>query len=64
MLIRTVAASLALLVVLAVTGAVAGPAWEPEPVGEHLRPATTSTAIGGTTPGAGAPGTTRSVSRR
>ncbi|HEV6953150.1 MAG TPA: alpha/beta hydrolase [Promicromonospora sp.] len=56
MLIRTVAASLALLVVLAVTGAVAGPAWEPEPVGEHLRPATTSTAIGGTTPGAGAPG--------
>jgi dienelactone hydrolase len=53
---RTVATSAALLVALAVTGAVAGPAWEPEPVTEHLHTATTSTAIGGALPDSGEPG--------
>ena len=56
MFFRTVATSAAILVALAVTGAVAGPAWEPEPVTAHLRPATGSTAIGGVVPGAGEPG--------
>ncbi|MFJ3408363.1 alpha/beta hydrolase family protein [Promicromonospora sp. NPDC090134] len=56
MFFRTVATSAAILVALAVTGAVAGPAWEPEPVTEHLHPATSSTAIGGADPDAGEPG--------
>ncbi|MFI9487117.1 alpha/beta hydrolase family protein [Promicromonospora sp. NPDC052451] len=56
MFFRTVATSAAFLVVLAVTGAVAGPAWEPQPVTEHLQPATTSTAIGGASADAGEPG--------
>jgi dienelactone hydrolase len=55
-LFRTVATSAAILVALAVTGAVAGPAWEPAPVTTHLRPATGATAIGGSVPDAGAPG--------
>jgi dienelactone hydrolase len=53
---RTVATSAAVLVALAVTGAVAGPAWEPSPVTAHLRPATTSTAIGRTADDVGEPG--------
>lgn len=56
MLFRTVATSAAILVALAITGAAAGPAWEPAPVSAHLQPATSSTAIGGVTSGAGAPG--------
>ncbi|MEV0895102.1 alpha/beta hydrolase [Promicromonospora sp. NPDC050262] len=56
MFFRTVATSAAILVALAVTGAVAGPAWEPEPVTEHLHLATASTAIGGADPDAGEPG--------
>jgi hypothetical protein len=53
---RTVATSAAILVALAVTGAVAGPAWEPAPVTAHLHPETPSTAIGGALPDAGKPG--------
>jgi dienelactone hydrolase len=53
---RTVATSAAILVALAVTGAVAGPAWEPVPVAAHLRPATESTAIGGVPADVGQPG--------
>jgi hypothetical protein len=53
---RTVATSAAILVALAVTGAVAGPAWEPEPVVDHLEPATVSTAISGVSAGGGEPG--------
>jgi dienelactone hydrolase len=53
---RTVATSAAILVALAVTGAVAGPAWEPRPVTNHLDVSTTSTAIGGASPDAGQPG--------
>lgn len=56
MLFRTVATSAAILVALAVTGAVAGPAWEPAPITTHLQPATASTAIGGVAAGFGAPG--------
>ncbi|GAA4701352.1 Alpha/beta hydrolase family protein [Promicromonospora umidemergens] len=56
MFFRTVATSSAILVALAVTGAVAGPAWEPEPVTDHLEPATVSTAIGGTSADGGEPG--------
>ncbi|MFI2366441.1 alpha/beta hydrolase family protein [Promicromonospora sp. NPDC019610] len=56
MFFRTVATSAAILVALAVTGAVAGPAWEPEPVTDHLHLATSSTAIGGADPDAGEPG--------
>ncbi len=50
MVFRTVATSAALLVGLAVVGAVAGPQWDPVPVADHLRPATSSTAIGGVDP--------------
>jgi dienelactone hydrolase len=53
---RTVATSAAILVALALTGAVAGPVWEPEPVTTHLHLATESTAIGGALPDGGAPG--------
>jgi len=53
---RTIATSAAILVALAVTGAVAGPAWEPAPVSTHLDLATPSTAIGGADPGSGSPG--------
>ncbi|MEU4362991.1 alpha/beta hydrolase [Promicromonospora sp. NPDC023987] len=56
MLFRTVATSAAILVALAITGAVAGPAWEPEPVVDHLEPATVSTAIGGVSADGGEPG--------
>ncbi|WP_369374912.1 alpha/beta hydrolase [Promicromonospora sp. Populi] len=56
MFFRTVAASAVILVALAITGAVAGPAWEPEPVTAHLRLGSESTAIGGTSAGAGEPG--------
>lgn len=56
MFFRTVATSAAILVTLALTGAVAGPAWEPEPVVDHLEPATGSTAIGGTSVADGEPG--------
>jgi dienelactone hydrolase len=50
---RTVATSAAVLVALALTGAVAGPVWEPAPVTSHLRLGSTSTAIGGTLSGGG-----------
>ncbi len=56
MFFRTVATSAAILVALAVTGAVAGPDWEPQPVTTHLHPATASTAIGGASADAGEPG--------
>lgn len=47
---RTIATSAALLVGLAVVGAVAGPQWDPQPVTEHVVPATTDTTIGGVDP--------------
>lgn len=53
---RTVATSAAILVALALTGAVAGPVWEPAPVTAHLRLDSASTAIGGALPGGGEPG--------
>ncbi|MFD2792658.1 alpha/beta hydrolase family protein [Promicromonospora vindobonensis] len=56
MFFRTVATSAAILVALALTGAVAGPDWEPEPVIDHLEPATVSTAIGGASAADGEPG--------
>lgn len=56
MFFRTVATSAAILVALAVTGAVAGPAWEPVPVTAHLHPETPSTAIGGALADGGQPG--------
>ncbi|GAB2472373.1 hypothetical protein GCM10027063_11490 [Promicromonospora xylanilytica] len=56
MFFRTVATSAAILVALALTGAVAGPDWEPEPVTDHLVPAAASTAIGGASAAAGEPG--------
>ena len=49
---RTIATSAALLVGLAVVGAVAGPQWDPEPVTEHVVPATEVTTIGGVDPAA------------
>ncbi|MFC8923702.1 alpha/beta hydrolase family protein [Cellulosimicrobium sp. NPDC057127] len=48
---RTAATTAALAVVLAVVGAVTGPQWDPVPVGDHLEPATSDTAIGGVPPG-------------
>lgn len=56
MFFRTVATSAAILVALAVTGAVAGPAWEPAPVTAQLHPETPSTAIGGARADGGGPG--------
>jgi uncharacterized protein len=53
---RTVATSAAILVALALTGAAAGPAWEPAPVTDHLHLASGSTAIGGASPDDGEPG--------
>ncbi|AEG44709.1 S9 family peptidase [Isoptericola variabilis] len=47
MVFRTIATSAALLVSLAVVGAVAGPQWNPVPVADHLQPATSDTAIRG-----------------
>ncbi|WP_125777043.1 acyl-CoA thioester hydrolase/BAAT C-terminal domain-containing protein [Antribacter gilvus] len=46
MIFRTAATSAAIAIGLAVVGAVAGPQWDPEPVGEHLRPTTSDTQIG------------------
>lgn len=53
---RTVATSAAILVALALTGAVAGPVWEPAPVTSHLHLGSASTAIGGALSGGGEPG--------
>lgn len=39
------------MVGLAIVGALAGPAWDPVPVTDHLRPTATSTEIGGTEAG-------------
>jgi dienelactone hydrolase len=50
---RTTTTSAALLVGLALVGAVAGPQWDPVPVTDHLRPATSDTAIRGVVPGLG-----------
>ncbi|MFC8598941.1 alpha/beta hydrolase family protein [Isoptericola sp. NPDC057191] len=47
MVFRTIATTAAILVGLALTGAVAGPQWDPVPVTDHLAPATEDTAIGG-----------------
>lgn len=47
MVFRTIATSAALLVGLAVVGAVAGPQWDPQPVTEHVVPATADTTIEG-----------------
>ena len=52
MVFRTIATTAAILVGLALTGAVAGPQWDPVPVTDHLVPATGDTAIGGVGPGA------------
>jgi uncharacterized protein len=49
---RTIATTAAILVGLALTGAVAGPQWDPVPVTDHLVPATEDTAIGGVAPDA------------
>lgn len=51
MVFRTIATSAALLVGLAVVGAVAGPQWDPVPVTDHLQPATSDTAVRGVPPG-------------
>ncbi|MCK0117483.1 alpha/beta hydrolase [Isoptericola sp. S6320L] len=56
MVFRTIATSAALLVGLAVAGAVAGPQWHPQPVTEHVVPATQDTTIGGVDPAAVAAG--------
>ncbi|WP_277211511.1 alpha/beta hydrolase family protein [Isoptericola croceus] len=56
MVFRTIATSAALLVGLAVVGAVAGPQWDPQPVTEHVSPATSDTTIGGVDPAAVADG--------
>jgi uncharacterized protein len=53
---RTIATSAALLVGLAVVGAVAGPQWDPPPVTEHVVPATPDTTVGGVDPAAVASG--------
>jgi dienelactone hydrolase len=53
---RTVATSAAILVALALTGAVAGPVWEPAPVTTHLGLDSGSTAIGGALPDGTEPG--------
>ncbi len=53
MVFRTIATSAALLVGLAVAGAVAGPQWDPQPVTEHVVPATEDTTIGGVDAAAG-----------
>ncbi|SDS39900.1 Alpha/beta hydrolase family protein [Paraoerskovia marina] len=53
MIFRTVATTAALALLLAVVGSVAGPQWDPEPIDEHVQPATADTTIGaseGTTP--------------
>lgn len=47
MIFRTAATTAALAVVLAILGVVAGPQWDPQPLAEHLRPATENTVIGG-----------------
>ena len=47
MVLRTVASSAAILVGLAALGALAGPAWDPVPVSDHIRPTVVSTEIGG-----------------
>ncbi|GAB2475769.1 alpha/beta hydrolase family protein [Xylanimonas ulmi] len=47
MVLRTIASSASILVGLAVAGALAGPAWDPVPVVDHLRPTSSSTEIGG-----------------
>lgn len=57
MVFRTVATSAAILVGLAVVGAVAGPQWDPVPVRDHLVPATTDTTIHGADPAAFEDGT-------
>ncbi len=50
MVFRTIATSAALLVGLAVVGAVAGPQWDPVPVTDHLQPATPDTTVRGVAP--------------
>ncbi|MCA5894890.1 prolyl oligopeptidase family serine peptidase [Isoptericola sp. NEAU-Y5] len=47
---RTIATSAAILVFLALVGAVAGPRWDPVPVSDHLVPATSDTTIQGVDP--------------
>lgn len=47
MVLRTVASSAAILVGLAVLGALSGPAWDPVPLTDHVKPTETSTEIGG-----------------
>ncbi|WP_344250252.1 acyl-CoA thioester hydrolase/BAAT C-terminal domain-containing protein [Isoptericola hypogeus] len=47
---RTIATTAAILVGLALTGAVAGPQWDPVPVSDHLVPATADTSIHGVDP--------------
>lgn len=47
MIFRTVATTAVLALLLAIVGAVAGPQWEPEPIAEHVEPATSDTSIGG-----------------
>lgn len=49
MVFRNIATTAAILVGLALTGAVAGPQWNPVPVTDHLVPAAADTAIGGAT---------------
>ena len=50
MVFRTVTTSAVILVGLAVLGAVAGPQWNPDPVTDHLQPATPDTTINGADP--------------
>ena len=47
MVLRTLTSSAAILIGLAVVGALAGPTWDPVPVTDHLQPTASSTQIGG-----------------
>ncbi len=48
---RTIGTTAALLVGLAILGALAGPDWDPVPVREHIQPSSYATTIGGTAAG-------------
>ncbi|ROS73670.1 S9 family peptidase [Cellulomonas sp. PhB143] len=47
MIFRTAATAAALAILLALVGAFTGPQWDPDPVVDHVRVATSDTAIGG-----------------
>ncbi|MBL0887904.1 alpha/beta hydrolase family protein [Myceligenerans indicum] len=53
MLFRTAATSAAILLGLAAAGALAGPGWNPDPVTDHIQPASADTMVGGEEPATG-----------